>query len=251
MRISTFNIWDSDRGMPDRFYQIIEEIKKNGADVLCLQEIADYEAFNKLSESCDYEETFINEEFGLAVFSKFLVRKIITFDFMLGVMLDVNGINLLVINVHLPWRSSLQREELIVEIIKNKRSIDADYVIIAGDFNCSPNSSVNRFLKGDQSLLDCDANFVDLAEAYAEIMKKEPLPTINVRENPRYKDARGLSTNTIEINKRYDRIMLENPFPKEYPYLKCCGIFGTEISSVTNLCASDHYGVYADIEFIC
>ena len=37
MRIATYNIWNSDAGMPMRFRQLIDEIVGADTDILCLQ----------------------------------------------------------------------------------------------------------------------------------------------------------------------------------------------------------------------
>ena len=249
MRISTYNIWDSERGMPARFYQILAEIKSNNADILCVQELPDYEAFNAISELCGYDEGYWNDQYGVGIYTKFEATGIAKNDYGIAAVIDIHGVRLLVMNVHLPWKSALKREELIVEMIESAHIFECDYTVIAGDFNCSENSSVHRYLKGDQSLLGSDTYFVDLAEAFAEIEGSSPKATLDVRNNPRYRDEKGCSTNTIEINQRYDRILLKNPFPKAYPRLSSFGIFGTKVSPVTELCASDHYGVFADLEF--
>ena len=39
MRIATYNIWNSEQGMPYRTNCIIGEIRKLNADVICLQEV--------------------------------------------------------------------------------------------------------------------------------------------------------------------------------------------------------------------
>lgn len=51
------------------------------------------------------------------------------------------------------------------------------------------------------------------------------------------------------MSRRFDFIMLKNPYPEEFPKLKKCGIFGRDISKETGLAASDHYGVCAELEF--
>ena len=117
-----------------------------------------------------------------------------------------------------------------------------------GDFNSSENSSIHRFLTNEQSLLGADAYYFDLAEAFAQISGTKPLATLNFRENPRWGIAEA--RNTIEVNQRFDWILLKNPYPAELPELKKCMLFGTEISKRTGLAASDHYGVMAEIE-IC
>lgn len=61
--------------------------------------------------------------------------------------------------------------------------------------------------------------------------------------NPRFVN------NTIELNSRFDRIMLRNTYPCELPILKECGIFGKKVYQDINLSASDHYGLVVEIDF--
>ena len=86
-----------------------------------------------------------------------------------------------------------------------------------------------------------------MAEVFAEMTGTKPSATLNFRKNPRWGIVEP--KNTIEVNQRFDWILLKNPYPAELPILKCCTLFGTEISEQTNLVASDHYGVIAEIEF--
>lgn len=103
------------------------------------------------------------------------------------------------------------------------------------------------FLKNEQLLQGCKAYFYDLAEAFAEIADTAIYPTLNFRENPRWGVLQ--KRNTIEVSRRFDFIMLENPYPEEFPILKKYGIFGRNISEETGLAASDHYGVYSELAF--
>lgn len=41
MKIATYNIWNDNRGWPDRLEQICDEIKTQNADLLCLQDVPD------------------------------------------------------------------------------------------------------------------------------------------------------------------------------------------------------------------
>lgn len=78
-------------------------------------------------------------------------------------------------------------------------------------------------MRYEQSIRGCEAYFLDLAEAFSEITGTEIIQTLNFRENPRW----GVFQKRI----------------KEY------GVFGRDISQETGLCASDHYGVYVELEF--
>ena len=82
----------------------------------------------------------------------------------------------------------------------------------------------------------------DLASAYAEITDKKAENTLDFRKNPRFKE------NTIETNSRFDRILLQNTYPQQFPVLNRCNVFGTAIYEDIALAASDHYGVVVEME---
>lgn len=155
--------------------------------------------------------------------------------------------NLLIINVHLPWESASLREKAIVDIVNAATGTQADYCFLLGDFNCSEVSSVHRFLTNEQSLLESDAYFFDLADAFADRTGEKVLPTLDFRKNPRWGVMQP--ENTIEVNGRFDWILLKNPYPQKLPVLNDYAIFGTKVSPRTKLAASDHYGVFVDIDF--
>ncbi len=251
MKIATYNIWNTESGMPYRSKYIINEIQKINADILCLQEVHNKEMAESIAVSLEYQYCFFdnyrdNEE-GLCILSRipFLENE--------SWLDDANAIycsflfekkKISVINVHLPWDSEAQREHQIVDIITKIDKKQYDYVYMAGDFNCSDSSDVQRFLKGECLLNNNESNpcWFDLALSYAELENTRAEWTLNFRENPRFK------SNTIETNSRYDRILLRNPYPYDFPILRKCTIFGQAIYEDIKLSASDHYGVVAEIE---
>ncbi len=50
MRIATYNIWNTDVGMPERMQSILTQIKLVNADILCLQEVKDGNFYEHLLE---------------------------------------------------------------------------------------------------------------------------------------------------------------------------------------------------------
>lgn len=82
-----------------------------------------------------------------------------------------------------------------------------------------------------------------LALSYAELKHTKAEATLNFRENP------GFKYNTIEINSRYDRILLRNTYPQGFPILKNCTVFGQTVYNDINLAASDHYGVVVEMQW--
>lgn len=247
MKIAAYNIWNDSAGMPFRLGQITDEIISLNADIICLQEVGGIETHERLACVCGYEHSHFQGETGLSILSRIPFESVRDNQYSAGVKINLSEKTLAVINVHLPWDSVLKREKAIVDIVEKADEPNADYTIIMGDFNNSENSSVHRFMKNEMSLFEKEAYYFDLAEAFAEITGTKPPATLDFRKNPRWSNDRA--KNTIETNQRFDRMMLNNPYPNEFPELIGCGIFGTEVSRETKLAASDHYGVYAEIKF--
>lgn len=73
MKIATYNIWNDERGWPDRLDQIYNEIVKQKSDIICLQDVPSEENCKILAEKCNYEfYYYINQSdtCELAILSK-------------------------------------------------------------------------------------------------------------------------------------------------------------------------------------
>lgn len=247
--LATYNIWNSDEGMPYRMECILQELQKINADVICLQEVKNLELAREIADRLGktyYFVNYINEEEGICILSTYpIVEKE---DWMCinaqHVIIQYKSKNIGIVNCHLPWDSAINREKYISKIISKLDDKMCDYLFLLGDFNSGNNSDVFRFIMGECSLYENETNpcFYDLALAAAQVNGFAVKDTLDFRNNPRFLD------NTIEINQRFDRIFLRNTYPVKFPRLIECDIFGTEIYSEINLSASDHYGVYAVIE---
>ncbi len=244
MKIAAYNLWESDAGMPERLWQIMEEISSCGADIFCLQEVS-RPIFELLTQNFPYFH--LNEPSGTAILSRYPLNAVTDSEFAASATVSTGKTSLRIVSLHLPWKSTSERERAIVRIVLENEEILTDYTLLAGDFNASEQSSIQRFLTGEQSLYDADAFFFDLAEAWAETTGIPPAATLDFRNNPRW----GVvdPPNTIQKSVRYDRILLKNPYPQDFPILQSLERFGTKISPVTHLCASDHYGVSAELIF--
>lgn len=85
--------------------------------------------------------------------------------------------------------------------------------------------------------------WLDIVGNYTALHKLPLLPTLDCINNPRWKGK-----NTIYAPENVDRIyILDNWAAMKFV---SAGIFGTAISSTSNLSASDHYGVVVDVEFV-
>jgi len=219
-------------------------------DILCLQEVQDKELSERIANKLNMNDYFVNyptEREGICILSKYPIAEenswIIESNAQY-VRVDVGNKSIGVVNLHLPWDSVLCREKCIVSIINKLNDKKSDYLFVLGDFNCGDNSDVIRMMLGDCSIHGTEANpcFYDLAAAATQLHGTSVKDTLNFRENPKF------SSNTIEVNQRFDRIFIRNTYPCEFPKLLECDIFGTKIYSENGFAASDHYGIYAKIE---
>ena len=252
MKLATYNIWNSENGMPHRWKYIVNEIQKINANVVCLQEVHDRQLAENIATGADYPywyfDNYHNDEEGLCILSNIPFEECeswLSESNAIYCSFLHNGEKVAVVNVHLPWESVIERERQIVSIVKAVDGKEYDYIYMAGDFNCTEYSDVQRFLLGECSLNNCESApcWFDLALSYAEISNANAGHTLSFRENPRFKN------NTIEVNSRFDRILLRNTYPQELPVLKQCSVFGKTVYEDIALSASDHYGVAAEIEW--
>lgn len=259
MRIATYNVWNENGGIGNRLEQILKELRNVGADLIALQEITPQFYRDYLLNMTEYPYSefgkYTGEDEGLAILSKypFTNRTFLHTDrnYMnscaLNVLININHITISVTNVHLPWDSIKRKEEQIVAIDRfcyEQRAL-ADYFIVLGDFNCGINSSVHRFLTGGQTIYGSEANpyWLEVTSVYAAIKGQRLLPTLDCINNPRWKGK-----DAMYAPENFDRIYVMN-IGNGYRFDRV-ELFGTEVDSVNHLCASDHYGVTADIEFL-
>lgn len=256
MKIATYNIWNSDHGMPEREQQIIDQIKSLDADVIALQEVRDQVFNQKLAYDTGYEHfcfashkdglniSGVSMDEGLSVLSKHPIIYLKHIKDALIVIIKQHDQTILFVNVHLPWDSVLAQEKSIVNIMNEIATLSSDYRFILGDFNCAETSSVHQYIKGYRSLNNTEVKhyWTDLALVAEEFLGIEIEKTLDLSTNPRWKGR-----NLTDISMRVDGIFIHDCFPKAYPTLYAFSTFGKEINSLTGLCASDHYGVVAEL----
>ena len=165
--------------------------------------------------------------------------------------MNVRGTEVALTNVHLDWKDIATRETQIAQVVAwiESRLEEGCYEVLYGDFNATPESSIYQFLKGQQTLLGGGpgpSGWHDLARFHAERDGRSPEPTLDFWRNPRWQDAP-----TLEIPLRVDWILLRDVFNTglSYPGVSDAGIFGTHPTPQMQVVPSDHYGVYADLEF--
>lgn len=250
MKITTYNIWNDERGWPDRLNQIYKEIEKQNADIICLQDVPTEEHCKSLAEKGNFKFYYYIKQSStceLAIMSKLPFVSKRSFSEALIVTFQIGNSLLEVMNVHLPWDSVLSCEKQVIALVNENKKSNADYSIFCGDFNCVDGSSVQNFLFGRQSLYGEEAVPVwnDLAIVYQNLTGIKPKATLDLSSNPRWKENEYKEC----AGTRIEWILLKETYPKPTPKLNAFGLFGTEVSPTTGYCASDHYGVFAELDF--
>lgn len=258
MKIATYNVWNENKGKGSRFQQLIQEINTVDADIIGLQEVTPYFYNEVLIKETTYKYhiygKYPNEDEGLAILSKYPITNYFTlydreeFDhsIALNVLFEVNELKFSFTNVHLPSESIKDQENQIIAIDRYLQSQQekADFFILLGDFNGGIDSSVNRYLIGGQTLHGYESNpyWNELSSAYAAFSGQPIKATLDIINNPRWAGKKTLYTPST-----MDRIyIMENWFNTS---LESVHIFGTDISPINHLSASDHYGVIAEVTF--
>lgn len=243
MKILTYNVWNSEQGMPDRSREIVRELKYQQGDICCLQEVS-VPVWEEMRCAFPNRHLLYHQDAELLLISRFDCLLSEECEYGQIVLLDTPLGMTAIGNIHLPWDGAAKRESSIISIVEKLEGLHGVHTLLAGDFNCSAQSSVQRYLKGEQSLNGKETCYFDLAESAEEVYGIPAEATLDFRVNPRWRNG----SNTIECNQRFDRILLKNPYPGDFPILQNAGIFGKEKSRVTGLCPSDHYGVYAVLQ---
>ena len=262
MRFATYNVWYTDIDV--RAEQLLAEIDKTDADVIGLQEVPPA-FYARIVRECRYPhcayvpyvEEPEAERMGLAL----LCRHPVAEHFSLldsaacghsiahNIVFEKDGLRLSVTNAHLPWDSVLAKEKQIVamDAFLHAQKDAAHFFVLLGDFNCTLQSSVHRYLLGDQSLLGREAKpyWNDLAGAHAALHGYAVAPTLDFVNNPRWRGE-----NTVYVPDTCDRIYVRESENWDYAFaLRDVQVFGKDISPKTSYAPSDHYGVSADCDF--
>ena len=251
MKLATYNVWNDERGGEARQAQLVEEIKAADADVLGLQEVTPRLFRERLAGLYSHTafRAYTGEEEGLAILSRYPLAEVTWLHeregcAALNVVLNLDGRRVSVTNVHLPWDSALQKEEQTVRIDRFVRGQDAAIDVLLGDFNGGLNSSVHRFLLGEQTLMGQEANpcWYELSSTWATVRGQPLPPTLDFLRNPRWGGK-----NSTEIPMAADRVYVMRR--EEPDDLRSVSLFGTAVSPESGYAASDHYGVVAEIVF--
>lgn len=255
MKFLTYNLWNHNENFNVRLELACKIIKDSLIDIVALQEVRNEEVVNYFKTQCTYEYVYWKKyddcDEGLAILSRYpIIKKETNWDSdmeihncgIMRTLINVKGTVIGFTNLHLDYKSALNREIETVKLIKKIEEESGEYEILLGDFNSYPNSSIYRYLTGQQSLENHATSWIDLSESYAFRSKNKMEITIDFVNNPRWDN-----NEVLDVPGRYDWILLKNPYPQKYPKLNHIGIIGNK--KERGITASDHYGVICDMDF--
>jgi len=271
MRIATYNIWNSPTDQLERLYALCEELTRIDADIVALQEvpldemksgevanvariIGDYTpyahtVFRKYPD--DIERLgFVSKHPFTSVEAGWDTQWDALCDCGLRVKVNVGGVEIAVTNVHLIWNDISHRERQILDATDwiAARTSPSTYEFLCGDFNCPPDSSVHRYLAGQQSLAGKhQRGWYDLAVCQSARTGVAPPITLDTIHNPRF--AGNAPVYPLFVPARLDWMLLKHTGSLPSPVLTNVELFGTQPTPKANIVPSDHYGVLCDLEF--
>jgi endonuclease/exonuclease/phosphatase family metal-dependent hydrolase len=263
MRLATWNVWNSPVRQRERLDAAVDVVQSLDADIVVLQEVSAGFPSDCLAARCGYPHVawfaYPDEAGeGCAILSK---RAFVAVESGLQsgrsslrncgvrcVVID-GDIEIGITNVHFDYRSIRYREAQVVDTLDwiSSHHTPRRYEMLCGDFNCVPESSVYRYLTGQQSLLDSDTPpWHDVPRLVAERAGTTAGPTLDFWTNPRWHDAPPL-----DCPARVDWVMVRDGFDRGLPNPTAldAGRFGLEPAGPGTVVASDHYGVYVDIAY--
>lgn len=81
INLATYNIWNSEVGMPLRKQYLVDEIKRVSPDILCLQEVKNHSYAEYIADKLDMNYFFSSYEWeaeGICTFSKCDIREAVS-----------------------------------------------------------------------------------------------------------------------------------------------------------------------------
>lgn len=261
LRVLTVNIWNRQGPWETRRDLLRRGIRELAPDVVGLQEVisdGERSQADEIAEGMGYETAYgpAHElargwRFGNAVLSRFDIASSETVALpeagagerraLLCTVLATPWGQLPFLSTHLNWKfhHGYAREAqalCIAEAIGQRHPVRAPWLppVLVGDFNCVPESTEMRFLTGLHAI---GGRSFYMADCFAEV-GNGPGATFDADRNP----FAGL---TFEAPRRIDYVLVRGPDGEGRGKPRSCRVVLDDVHD--GICASDHYGVFAEI----
>jgi endonuclease/exonuclease/phosphatase family metal-dependent hydrolase len=259
LRVLTLNIWNRSGPWERRLPLIRAGLSDIGADLVGLQEVIESGGRTQaddIREGLGYHAAFgvahdlgNHVHFGNAVLSRWPIRRTEVIPLPNGGTAESRSLLFVEIDsphgalpffvTHLNWKfhEGIVREAQVVKVndaVKDRAPVSGLPAILVGDFNAQPEATEIRFLKGLHSLAGTSTFFADCYEQVGA----PPGHTFDAPNNP-------FAGPTHEYPRRIDYVFARGPDKSVRGKPLSAKVVFTEV--VDGVCASDHYGVVADL----
>jgi endonuclease/exonuclease/phosphatase family metal-dependent hydrolase len=260
MRVTTLNLWNRFGDWEQRRRVLIEGFRALRPDLAAFQEAVRTEEYDQVADLLGPEYHVVHQArpepdgAGIAVASRWPVSQVRevdlhvtprTMDFpcaALVVETEVSGTPLLFVNHKPHWRSAYEREREM-QALTTARYIEEmvdgrdAHVVVAGDFDATPEAASIRFWSGRQSLADTSVCYRD---AWETRHPTEPGFTFMPGHN-----ALVSSNWPMDMPRRIDYVFVRcGAHGPTLAISSCERIFDQPVDAVW---ASDHFGVSTEL----
>ena len=282
LRIITLNLWGTEAPLERRLALAVNQLRALAPDVVCLQEVqpiaggpttAD-ELAGRLgmhahyAKACEWEAGAWGEgseagQQGLAIVTRepLLETRVLVLPdprpgdirILQSGLVQTSGGPVWVHTTHLHYRldDGASRERQVCAIddaIRGGRTNDSAPQILCGDFNATPDSDEIRFLRGLTTLEGRRTHFQD---AWLRL-HREPDPgegpTEGITWSSENKHTRPLRS--LDLDRRIDYVFVTSRKKDGRGTVQDCRVVMTDRDGGDEICASDHYGVLADVQVV-
>ncbi len=283
LRVVTLNFWGTEPPLDRRLALAIAQLRALAPDVVCLQEcrpldgvagrttaeaIADALGFAAhYAVAVSWEDGVHGKlpagQEGLAVIAKQIgdVRVVPLPEprpgdarILLSAQVASEGGPIWVHTTHLHYKldDGVARERQVLAIDAAIRELGRDTTsapqILCGDMNAVPDSDEMRFLRG---LTTLDGRRTHFQDAWLRL-HREPGPGDGPAQGITWSSENALTRplRSLDIDRRIDYVYVTSRKKDGRATIHDCRVVLTEREGTDGICASDHYGVLADVQVV-
>jgi endonuclease/exonuclease/phosphatase family metal-dependent hydrolase len=281
LRVVTLNFWGTEAPLDRRIALAIGQLRALAPDVICMQEVRPLDgvsgrttadviaealgttaryAVSVAWDAGDIPELGAGQE-GLAILARGIRgERVIRLPqprktearILLSAHVETDGGPIWVHTTHLHYRldDGVAREEQVLAIDEAIRAFGRDQTdppqILCGDFNATPDSDEIRFLRGLTTLAGRRTHFQD---AWLRL-HREPGSGDGPAEGITWSSENELTRRlrSLDIDRRIDYVFVTSRKKDGRGTVASCRVVMTERDG--DVCASDHYGVMADVQVV-
>ena len=287
LRIVTLNFWGTEAPLERRLELAARQLRAIDPDVVCMQEVkplGDATTAHALASRLGMTACYARasavlvgpsdataDEEGLAILAKapLVERRSIALPearpddtrILLSARVATAGGPIWVHTTHLHYRldDGVAREHQVVAIDAAIRACGRDNTdppqILCGDFNATPDSDEMRFLRGLTTLRSSPEPIADKRTHFQDAwlrLHREPFPGEGPAHGITWSSENRLTRplRSLDLDRRIDYVLVTTRKKDGRGTVHACNVVLTERDGDDDICASDHYGVFAEVQVV-